>query len=73
MANPEESRKHSAWDWLILMLVVLGVALIGGVPLGIWVALNTWLEWTVWAVPLLLGVLTFTIGATILTWDQVSR
>ncbi len=54
----------------ILVLASAGVALVAGVPLGVVVALNTWLEWVVWAVPLIVGVVTFAVGATFLLNDQ---
>jgi hypothetical protein len=59
--------------WLLLLAAALGLALLVGVPLGVVVALHTWLEWTIWAVPLLLGLLTFTVGATVLTWDATGE
>jgi hypothetical protein len=63
----------TARHWLLLLVAALGVALLVGVPLGVVVVLNTWLEWTVWAVPLVLGLLTFTFGATVLTWDAMGE
>jgi hypothetical protein len=69
MTNQSARRKSTVRSWIVLVLWALGIGLIGGVPLGVWVCLNTWLEWTIWAVPLLIGGVIFVVGATVLTWD----
>jgi hypothetical protein len=73
MARQKASRAASVRHWFILLAAVLGVAFLVGLPLGVVVALHTWLEWTIWAVPLALGLLTFTVGATVLTWDATGE
>src|SRR5262249_48933455 len=73
MANQNTPRAGSGRHWLVLLAASLGVAILLGVPFGVVVVLHTWLEWTIWAVPLLLGLLVFTIGATVLTWNATGE
>jgi hypothetical protein len=73
MTNDQSPQKPSARQWVILAIVVVVVSLVVGVPLGVVVALNTWLEFTVWAVPLVVGVVTLAIGTTVLTRDAMGR
>jgi hypothetical protein len=73
MDNQQGASRPSARSWLLLALAALGVLLVVGGPLGVWVVLNTWLEWPLWAVPVALGLLTFAAGATVLTWHSIGH
>jgi hypothetical protein len=76
-------------DWIILLLVSLGAAVLGR-PIGAVVAflgahihdgstsewekaLIIWLQWTSWAVPLAMGVGTFAVGLPFVKWSAPAR
>ena len=73
-------------EWIILLLVSLGVAAVFGRPIGNVVAflgayihdgsvsewekaLIIWLQWTSWAVPLAMGVVTLAVGIPFIGWN----
>jgi hypothetical protein len=56
-------------QWNILLLAVLCVAIIVGIPLGYVAFVRTWLEWTLWAVPVAVGIVTFVMGVPFLMWN----
>jgi hypothetical protein len=77
-------------EWIILLLVSVGVAAVLGRPIGIvfaflgsdihdgsvseWEkALIIWLQWTSWAVPLAIGVVTLAVGIPFIGWNAPAR
>jgi len=77
-------------EWIILLLVSVGVAAVLGRPIGIVVtflgfdihdgsdsekekALIIWLQWTSWAVPLAIGVVTLAMGIPFVGWNAPAR
>jgi hypothetical protein len=71
MANQQLYHRPSKRSWIILCVIALIVAVVVGEPLGVVAVLYTWTEWTLWAVPVVLGVVVFAIGATILTFNTI--
>lgn len=70
--------------WASLFLWSLGIAAVVGIPLGFVVAIfasvnrgdfggdtyHAWLEWTLWAVPLAVGIIIFVFGIPFVMWDD---
>jgi hypothetical protein len=72
MSDPFDA-KHPWHSLLRLLLIAILVAMFLGIPLGFLAVVYTWTGWMWWAVPAAVGLVTFAVGATILTVERFFR